>query len=126
MESSEKPTEATPDDHDDSNGQDMDAEFWDSNDTDMEFMGNLNPESDDDISAVMLEQLGIVDHRRRNNSKRYKTEGMPDERTVRLPTGSHRRTGNHKFLVSEIYSPPRITAEVRRSKYTKAQGSHWT
>ena len=119
MESSEKPTEATPDDHDDSNGQDMDAEFWDSNDTDMEFMGNLNPESDDDISAVMIEQLGIVDHRRRNNSKRYRTEGMPSERAVGLPKEwrPQKYRESQKFLVSEIYSPPRITAEVRRGKY---------
>ena len=85
MESSEEPTEAAPDDHDNGNGQDMDAEFWESNDIDMESMGNLNPESVDDVSAVILEQLGIVDHRRRNNSKRCRTEGMPDERAVGLP-----------------------------------------
>ena len=29
MESSKKPTETAPDDHNDGNGQDMDAEFWD-------------------------------------------------------------------------------------------------
>ena len=88
MESSEKLPETAPDDHDDGNGQDMDAEFWDPNDTDMEFIGNLKPESDDDdddVSAMILEQLGMVDHRHRNGSKRYKTEGMPDEGTIGLP-----------------------------------------
>ena len=85
MESSEKPPETAPDDHDDGNGQDMDAEFWDPNDIDMEFIGNLNPESDDDVSAMIFEQLGMVDHRQRNGSKKYKTEGMPDDRTIGLP-----------------------------------------
>ena len=83
-------------------------------------MGNLNPESDDDdVSAVIFEQLGIVDHRRRNNSKRYRTEGMPSERAVGLPKEwrPQKYRESQKFLVSEIYSPPRITAEVRRGKY---------
>ena len=40
MESSVKPIEAAPGDHDDGNGQDMDAKFWDPNDIDMEFIGN--------------------------------------------------------------------------------------
>ena len=52
------------------------------NDTDMELMGNLNPEDSDDISALIFEQLGMGDQRRRNASKRHKTEGMPDERAV--------------------------------------------
>ena len=34
---------------------------------------------------MILEQLGMVDHRQRNGSKKYKTEGMPDERTIGLP-----------------------------------------
>ena len=65
----------------------MDAEFWDPNDFDMEFIGNLNPESDDDnVSAMIFEQLGMVDHRQGKGSKKYKTEGMPDDRTIGLLT----------------------------------------
>lgn len=119
MESSEKPLETAPDDHDDGNGQDMDAELWDHNDTDVEFNCNLNPESDNDVSAMIFEQLGMVDRRRRNDSNRYKTEGMHDERMIGLPKEwrppRHRKP--QKFLVSEIYSPSRITAEVLRGKY---------
>ena len=97
MESSEKPPETAPDDHDDGDGQDMDAEFWDPNDTDMKFMGNLTPESDDDVSALIFEQLGMVDQRQRNASKRHKTESMPDERTVGLPKEWQRQsTGKHR------------------------------
>ena len=59
MESLEKPMEAAPDDHEDGNGQDMDAEFWNPYDTDMEFMGNLNPEDSDDVSPLILEHLGM-------------------------------------------------------------------
>ena len=62
----------------------MDAEFWDPSNIDMEFMSNLSPESDEGVSAMILEQLGTVDHRQRNGSKKHKTEGMPDERRVCL------------------------------------------
>ena len=63
----------------------MDAEFWDPNETDMEFMGNLKPESDDDVSALIFEQLGMVDRRPKSDANWYRIEGMPDEGTAGLP-----------------------------------------
>ena len=49
--------ETAPGDHDDGNGQDMDAEFGDPNDTDMELMGNLNHEDSGDVAALIFKQL---------------------------------------------------------------------
>ena len=61
----------------------------------------------------------MVDRRHKNELKLCKTEGMPDERTIGLPKEwrppKHREP--QKFLVSEIYSPLMITAEVRQRKY---------
>ena len=41
---------------------------------------------------------------------------MPDERAVGLPKEWRppKHIESQKFLVSEIYSPPRVTAEIRR------------
>ena len=107
--------ETAPDDHDDGNGQDMGAEFWDPNDTVVELIGNLNPEDSDDVSALIFEQLGMVDQHQRNASKRNKTESMPDETAVGLPKELRSQT----FLVSEMYSSSGITAEVQRGRYKR-------
>ncbi len=62
-------------------------------DMSMGFIGSLEPAHDDVISSVLLQQLGSV-------GRRYKRES---------------RTA-YKKIVSEIYSPPRITREIRRSR----------
>ncbi len=59
----------------------------------MGFIGSLQPSIDDEISNIMLQQLGC-------SGRSYKRE---------------KRRGMQK-IVSEIYSPPRITAEINRSK----------
>ena len=60
-------------------------------DTDMGYLGNVN----DTIATLVLQSLGHVDNRRQFND---------------LKNGV-------KNLVSEIYSPPRITLELQRSRF---------
>jgi len=61
---------------------------------DMGLLGSLEPEPIDVASSMLLQQLGSM--------------GRSYKREVRR---------GFKALVSEIYSPPRVTAELRRSKY---------
>ena len=63
-------------------------------DADMGFLGSLEPEPGDVASELLLQQLGST-----GNS--YKRET--------------RKAFRH--LVSEIYSPPRVTAEIRRQRH---------
>jgi hypothetical protein len=62
-------------------------------DTSMGFIGSLSPAVGDELAELMLRQLGSV-------GRSYRRE---------------QRNG-FKRLVSEIYSPPRITAELRKMK----------
>jgi hypothetical protein len=59
-----------------------------------EEMGIVHEDVEDEISSMLLAQLG-------QSSKSYKRE---------LRTGC-------KHLVSEIYSPPRITQEIKRGRF---------
>ena len=66
-------------------------------DTDMGFVGfvgSLEPTQDDDIAGMLLTQLGA--------GRSYARE---------------RRQALKKFTVSEVYSPPRVTREVREGKW---------
>ena len=65
-------------------------------DVPMSFIGSLEPAQDDVISSILLQQLGSV-------GRRYKRESR----------------SAYKKIVSEIYSPPRVTREIGRSR-----GSH--
>ena len=69
-------------------------------DMDFHFLGHLGPEEDDDVSLMLLEQLGTV------SSATKESRGFAREK---------RRTFNR--IVSEIYSPPRVTAEIQRSGF---------
>ena len=72
---------------------DLDAGTANDNDIDMGFIGSLEPEVDDFVAQMMLQQLGAM-------GRNYKREA---------------RAG-YKHLVSEIYSPPRITAELKKQR----------
>ncbi len=73
----------------------MDGEANDGHmDTHMGFLGSPEPARDDFISGMILSQLGSV-------GRSYKRES--------------RRTFKH--LVSEIYSPPRVTKLLKESRY---------
>ncbi len=63
-------------------------------DIDMGFLGSLEPEVGDTVSELLLQQLG-------STGRSYKREA---------------RRG-FKHLVLEIYSPPRVTAEIRRQRH---------
>ncbi len=63
-------------------------------DMDVGFMGSLEPEGYDEIAGMLLQQLGAQGRRYRRESRRAL-----------------------RGLVSEIYSPPRITTELRRGRY---------
>ena len=76
----------------DTSGNDGDVEST-SGDADMGFLGSLEPRPSDIVSEMMLMQLG-------STGNAYKRE---TRRAL-------------KQLVSEIYSPPRITAELRRRR----------
>ena len=67
---------------------------------DFHFLGHLGPEEDDDVSLMLLEQLGTVSFATKES------RGLAREK---------RRTFNR--TVSEIYSPPRVTAEIQRSGF---------
>jgi hypothetical protein len=62
-------------------------------DVSMDFIGSLEPSTDDFVSSMLLAQLGSL-------GRSYKREAR---RSARV-------------LVSEIYSPPRVTALIRRAK----------
>ncbi len=62
-------------------------------DADMGFVGSLEPQTGDVISSILLQQLG-------SQGRRYKRESR----------------AAYRHLVSEIYSPPRVTAEIKRSR----------
>ena len=57
------------------------------------FLGSLQPSAGDEVSRLMLQELGSV-------SRSYKRE----------------RRGAFKRIVTEVYSPPRVTAELIRMK----------
>ena len=57
------------------------------------FLGSLQPSTGDEVSRLMLQELGSV-------GRDYKRE----------------RRGAFKRIVSEVYSPPRVTAEITRMK----------
>ena len=66
-------------------------------DTDMGFVGfvgSMEPTQDDEIAEMLLTQLGA--------GRSYARE---------------RRQALKKFTVSEVYSPPRITKEIREGKW---------
>ena len=67
----------------------------------------------DDQALNLVEQLGIVN---RQSRRPLRTEGMPDERDPQLPEKWRPQKRRQKYLVSEIYSPPRITQEIVRSR----------
>ena len=79
----------------------MFASSWGPEDTDMEFTVMLKPCSDDPRSSPMLEQLGAV---------------HGPSKHVRKPKHK-KKIGKH--IVSEMYSPPRITAECNRGGFRK-------
>ncbi len=62
-------------------------------DVHMGFIGSLEPAPEDQISPILLQQLGSA-------GRRYKRESRQAFRRI----------------VSEIYSPPRITAELRKMR----------
>ena len=66
----------------------------DGRDVDMGFVGSLEPARDDLIGQILLQQMGA--------GKGYVRE---------------RRQAVRRILVSEIYSPPRITKEISRGKW---------
>ena len=76
-----------------------DAEQQDG-DADMGLIGVLGPSADDVISEILLQQLG-------SSGRSYRRE---------------RRTAGRR-LVSEMYSPPRVTEELRR-KNARGQARH--
>ena len=63
-------------------------------DMDVGFLGSIEPEAGDVVAGMLLEHLGAV-------GRSFKREA--------------RRSFKH--LVSEIYSPPRVTAAIRRGRY---------
>jgi hypothetical protein len=63
------------------------------NDDSMGFIGSLEPSAEDFVSEILLQQLGSF-------SRSYKRESL----------------ASCTRIVSEMYSPPRVTAELRRSK----------
>ncbi len=63
-------------------------------DMDVGCIGSIEPEPSDEIAGMMLQQLGAL-------GRKYKREA---------------RKG-FKHLVHEIYSPPRVNAEIRRGRY---------
>ena len=63
---------------------------------DMGLVGSLDPTFDDEIAAMMLNLLGATSM---NVNQRYRREKSPAM----------------KRLVSETYSPPRITEELRQN-----------
>ena len=69
-------------------------------DIEMGFLGNLNPAEDDDVSLMLLEQLGVVSPTRQSG------RGFAREQAQTF-----------KRLVSEIYSPPRVTAEIKHGGF---------
>ena len=66
----------------------------DGRDVDMGFVGSLEPARDDLIGQILLQQMGA--------GKGYVRE---------------RRQAVRRILISEIYSPPRITKEISRGKW---------
>ena len=58
-------------------------------------MGRLNPDYDDEIRLLLVQQLGIVTSR-----------GFARERSQAF-----------NKIVSKIYSPPRVAAEIKRGKF---------
>ena len=63
-------------------------------DQDMGFLGILEPSVDDFVSDILLQQLG-------SSGRTFKRE----------------KRASCRRLVSEMYSPPRVTAEIRRMKH---------
>ena len=63
-------------------------------DMDVGHIGHLEPEAGDAIAGLLLQQLGAVGHSYKREARR-----------------------GFKKLVSEVYSPPRITAASRRGRY---------
>ena len=58
------------------------------------FIGSLEPTQDDEIAEMLLTQLGA--------GRSYARE---------------RRQALQKFIVSEVYSPPRITKEIEEGRW---------
>ncbi len=87
--------DATPRNDEDRGGEAMQdknaAEEEEPTAMDMGFIGSLEPETNDLVSGLLLQQLG-------STGRSYKREV--------------RKTFKH--LVSEVYSPPRVTEELRR------------
>ena len=71
------------------NAEGMDVDTEDA----MGFIGSLEPSADDCISELLLQQLGSYGRRYRRETRASCTR-----------------------IVSEMYSPPRVTAELKRSK----------
>ena len=63
------------------------------NDANMGFIGSLEPSVDDFVSGMLLQQLG-------SSGRSYRREAR----------------ASCTRIVSEMYSPPRVTAELLRSK----------
>ena len=80
-------------DDDDNEDADMGALQEDESE---EEMGIVHEDIGDEVSTILLAQLG-------QSSKSYR----------------HEFKKSSKYLVSEIYSPPRITHEVKRGRYRK-------
>ena len=91
------PAPASPDLIDDilegGNDEEMGDEGHPDDDVNMDFIGSLEPSLDDTVSSLLLAQLGSL-------GRSYRREARQSA----------------KALVSEIYSPPRVTALIRKAK----------
>ena len=91
------PSTQQPTNIDDADTMDQDS-TGDLDDTDMGFVGSLEPSFHDSVTSMLLSQLG---HTSYTKSQSY---------------GREKRRAN-KRIISEIYSPPRITAELRKRSH---------
>ncbi len=73
---------------------DVDTDEQVTEDMDVGFLGSLEPEIGDVVSDMILQQLG-------SQGRKYRRESR----------------SAYKALVSEIYSPPRVTQEIRQQRH---------
>ena len=76
--------------------EDTDMGVVDEDESEEEMVGVIHEDAEDAVSSILLNQLGQAGR-------------------------SHRRefSQNYRKLVSEIYSPPRVTEEIKKGRYRK-------
>ena len=91
---SETPGAASAPEVDGHNDDEMDHDDEQNGDMDVGFLGSLEPTAGDTVSELLLQQLG-------SSGSSYRRE----------------QRGAARRIVSEMYSPPRVTAELKRGRY---------